>query len=289
VELLAARTSPGYPTALIVVCPTPKWSYVVAAIRFRGPDVLVIGWIPFHLNPPALAGYPAGTATTMLLNSGNPNPPIAFAGYDGFENWMHPGFLVGSKEYRAAIYLRGVAAEFLDDGSPPRADCGPFWAYPGYTPYRYFVGTRNLLARNPLLPHYGTGYGPQYSPISVPDPAGNWVELRYRAEFKLSWLPNLLSRMLTNSWAPYAWCEICYRFDRKGTVSIRVDGTAIPSQWLYISWKVPPPNPPATVPTYDMLGAALANVNGFLQTIGWGCRPAPAASQLTWSGPASQW
>jgi hypothetical protein len=260
----------------------------MALKRFRGPDVLVIGWIPFHLNPPPLAGYPAGHPTTMLLNSGNPRPPVAFSGYDGFENWMHPGLLVGTKEYRAAIYLQDVVAEFHNDGSPPRADCGPYGTFPGYTPYRYFFGSSNLLARGGILPQYGSGNGPQYTPISVTGPAGSWVELRYRAEFKLSWLANLLSKVLTGSWAPYAWCEISYRFHKDGKVSIRVDGTAVPSQWLYINWTVPKASK-TTVARYDMLTAVAADVQGFLQNVGWGCAPAPQASQLSWSGKAKKW
>ncbi|HTU20935.1 MAG TPA: hypothetical protein VMG10_22980 [Gemmataceae bacterium] len=261
----------------------------MAVTRWKGPDVLVIGWIPFHLNPPVAAGYPPGLASTLLFQSGNPNPPIAFRGYLGFANWSYPLFLVGSREYRAAVYLEGVAAEFPDDGSPPRADRTANGIFPGYTPYRMFTGGVNTAALIPLLPQYGSGYGPAYQPVSVPDPARSWVELRYRAEFKLSRLPNLLSRMLTNTCAPYAWCEIVYRFDKSGQIAVRVDGSAVPNRWLYIDWAVPQANPAGgIVPEYDMLTATPANVVGFLQTTGWGCRPAPAdpASQLTWSGQA---
>jgi hypothetical protein len=262
----------------------------VGTIRYRGPDVLVIGWIPFHLHPPALAGYPAGLATQMLFNSGNPNPPIAFDGYGGFENWIHPGFLVGTKEYRAALYMQEIAAAFHDDGSPPSADCGPYDTFLGYTPYRFFVGNRNVLAGNRTLPDYGCGYGPKQDPYFVVDPTGNgnWVELRYRAEFKLSRLANLLSRALTGFWAPYAWCEIVCRFERNGNLSIVVNGTAVPSQRLYVNWRIPPTTPTVT-PVYDMRNAAFVNVNGFIQNAGWGCTPAPQASHLQWSGNADPW
>jgi hypothetical protein len=264
----------------------------VATTRWRGPDVLVIGWIPFHLNPPVAPGFPPGLATTLLFQSGNPNPPVAFRGYSGFANWLYPLFLVGSKEYRAAIYLEGVAAEFPDDGSPPRADRTANGTFPGYTPYRVFTGRVNAAALVPYLPQYGSGYGPRHLPTSVPDPAGNWVELHYRAEFKLSRLPNLLSRVLTNNWAPYAWCEIIYRFDKSGQIMVRVEGSAVPSRWLYINWAVSPANVGAgIVSEYDMLTATPANVVGFLQTTGWGCQPAPAdpASALRWSGQGPPW
>ncbi len=144
----------------------------------------------------------------------------------------------------------------------------------------------------PSLPQYGAGYGVRFLPTSVPDLAGNWVELRYRAEFKLSWLPNLFSRILTNAWAPYAWCEIVYRFDKSGQITIQVDGSAIPSRCLDIDWVVPQANPGVgIVPEYDMLTANQASVVGFLQTAGRGCQPAPSApaSQLRWSGLSTAW
>jgi hypothetical protein len=259
---------------------------------WKGPDVLVVGWTPFHLNPPLVPAYTQGLATTLLFQSGNPAPPIAFRGYPGFANWLHPKFLVGSKEYRAALYLEGVAAKFPDDGSPPQADCTSYGSFPGYTPYRIFAGGVNRAALIPSLPQYGAGHGPLFSPTPVPDPAGDWVELRYRAEFKLSGLPNLLSRVLTNAWAPYAWCEIVYRFDKSGQITVRVDGSAIPSRCLYIDWVIQRANSGlGIVPEYDMLTANRANVTGFLQTIGWGCQPAPIApaSRLRWSGQAIAW
>lgn len=184
----------------------------------------MVGWIPFHVNPPPAPGFPPGLGTTLLFWSGNPAPPIAFAAYAGFANWLHPKNPIGTKEYRAAIYLQGVAAEFSDDGSPPRADRTANGSFIGYTPLRLFVGGVNVAAGLPQVAQYKKGTGPRYSPTTTADPAGNWVELRYRAEFKLSWLPNLISRVLTGAWAPYAWCEIAYRFDKTGQVDVRVDG-----------------------------------------------------------------
>ncbi len=251
---------------------------------------MVVGWIPFHVNPPPAPGFPPGLGTTLLFWSGNPAPPIAFAAYAGFANWLHPKNPIGTKEYRAAIYLQGVAAEFSDDGSPPRADRTANGSFIGYTPLRLFVGGVNVAAGLPQVAQYKKGTGPRYSPTTTADPAGNWVELRYRAEFKLSWLPNLISRVLTGAWAPYAWCEIAYRFDKTGQVDVRVDGSAIPSQRLYVNWTTPASNPAGGIlPEYDMLAANPAPVSGFLQTMGWGCQPAPGASQLTWRGQASSW
>ncbi len=263
----------------------------MAALRWRGPDVLVVGWIPFHIHPPPAPGFPVGLGTSLLFWSGNPVPPIAFAGYAGFANWLHPKNPIGTKEYRAAIYLEGVAAEFPDDESPPRADRTANGSFIGYTPLRLFVGGANVAATLPQVAQYLKGTGPLSAPpAATPDPAGNWVELRYRAEFKLSGLPNVISRAITGAWAPYAWCEIAYRFDRAGQVGVRVDGSAIPSQRLYVNWTTPAGNAAAGISAeHDMLTANPAAVTGFLQTAGWGCRPAPVGSQLTWRGPASPW
>jgi hypothetical protein len=259
----------------------------VATIHLRGPDVLVIGWIPFFLNNPPAPRYPPGLSTTMLFQSGNPDPPIAFSGYDGFNNWNYPGLLVGTKEYRAAVYLQEIEAKFYSDGSPPEADWGPSGALPGYTPLRTFAGSRNIVPNNRLMPAYSAGHGPAFTPRSSSDPAGAWVEVSYRAEFKLSWLPNVFARVLTGFWAPYAWCEIFYRFNKDKTVSIRVEGSAIPNTALYVDWKIPATQKEID-PVYSMLGASQNDVLGFIQTAGWGCKPAPRRpGSLTWAGQAT--
>jgi hypothetical protein len=260
----------------------------MASQRWKGPDVLVIGWIPFAISAPSAPGYPPGLATTLLFQSGNPQPPIGFAGYAGFSNWLFPKNPIGTKEYRAAVYMDGVVAEFFDDGSPPRIDYGGKHAFMGYTPLRLYIGGINVAAAWPQVFQYKKGTGPRYSPVSHIDSTGQWAELRYRAEFKLSWLTNVLSRIVTQAWAPYAWCEVFYRFYAHGKVEIRVDGSAITNQWLYTDWTVPAAGPGIT-PQHDMLGASAAQVLGFLQTVGWGCRPAPQASQLFWTGQAATW
>jgi hypothetical protein len=261
----------------------------MAVKRWRGPDVLVVGWIPFHIIPPShAAGFPAGVSTTVLFQSGNPSPPIGFGGYDGFSSWLHPKSPIGTKEYRAAVYLQGVEAEFPGDGAPPRVDRAANGSFIGYTPFRLFIGGVNVAATFPQFAQYKKGTGPRYSPTTSRDPAGTWVELRYRAEFKLSALANLVSRVAAGAWSPYAWCEIVYRFDESGRVDIRVEGSAIPNQRLYIDWARPMADPVAGInPEHDILTANRAAVAGFIQTLGWGCKPAPKASRLGWHGLAT--
>ncbi len=248
----------------------------------------MVGWIPFHVNPPSASGFPPGLGTTLLFQSGNPAPPVGFPGYPGFANWLYPKSLIGTKEYRAAIYLEGVEAEFPDNGSAPQVDRAANGSFIGYTPLRLFIGGVNIAATMPQVMQYAKGTGPPYSPTESNDPAGTWVELRYRAEFKLSWLPNIFSRLVVNAWAPYAWCEIVYRFDQSGHINICVDGSPVPSQRLYIDWVMPAANPAGGInPEYDMLAANPASVAGFLQTLGWGCQPAAGGRLLTWNGPAT--
>jgi hypothetical protein len=257
--------------------------------RWKGPDVLVVGWIPFHTDPPQVSGFPAGIATTALFHSGNPPPPEAFDDYAGFASWLYPKNPNGTKEYRAAIYLEGVVAEFPDDDSPPQADRTANGCFIGFTPSRLFIGGTNILAALPRFPSFMQGIGPPPGLTLSRDRAGRWVELCYRAEFKLCWLASLISKMLTQYWPPHAWCEIRYRFSKSGRIDILVKASAIPSLRLYIDWNRPVNDPPAGIrPEYDMLAAKPAEVAGFIKTSGWGCRPAPPGGvQLVWQGDAS--
>jgi hypothetical protein len=257
----------------------------MAVTCWKGPDVLVIGWIPFAMSAAAAPGFPPGPGATLLFQSGNPDPPIGFAGHAGFADWLHPSNVVGTKEYRAALYLKDVVAEFGRGSGPViRAADAPFV---GYTPMRMFIGGVNVAGALPQLPQYTAGTGPYYPPVPEVDPAGEWIGIRYRAEFKLSRLPNLLSRVLVGAWAPYAWCEIVYRVHASGEVEVQVEGSSIPSQRLYIDWTMPPAEPaPGARPEYDMRTANRAEVLGFIKTLGWGCKPAPGGLRLTWRGRA---
>lgn len=264
----------------------------MVASRWMGPDVLVIGWIPFSFNrPQAASGYSNDLATKLLFQSGNPSPPIGFAGYEGFTAWRHnPQNPVGSKDYRAALYLQGVAAEFQKN-APPRVDCANYGLFPGYTPMRLFTGGVNVLGIFPQFAQYTPGTGPLREPVIIQGDLGSQtIELRYRAEFKVSRAPNAVARVLTGSWAPYAWCEVRYRFHSSGEVRVAVHGSGIPSQRLYIDWATPDPDSGRDIiPEYDMQTASAGTIAGFIKTLGWGCKPAPQGSLLTWRGRASSY
>ncbi|HET7464534.1 MAG TPA: hypothetical protein VFJ82_24960 [Longimicrobium sp.] len=254
-------------------------------VRWKGPDVLVIGWIPFGMRAPAGGAY-GGFAGRTLFHSGNPPPPHGFGGHAGFDAWRHsPGNPVGTREYRAALYLEGVVAEF-PEAAPPRIDRRANGRFLGHTPLRMYAAGWNIGRILPQFMEYSAGAGPRRTPPAAnADPWGSWAELRYRADFKLGWLPNVMGRVLTGSWAPYAWCEIQYRIDRDGGVRVIVEGSAIPSQRLYIDWQTPSPAS-GVVPEHDMRGATKPRVDGFIRTAGWGCKPAPRGSSLSWRGRA---
>jgi hypothetical protein len=253
----------------------------MSAKRVYGPDVLVIGWIPYFETPPEVSGYPRGASTKLLFNSGNPNPSESFGGYDAFASWLSPLTPHGTKEYRAAVYIRNVSAEFQPFAEPVVRHTEN--AFIGYTPIRLIAGGANILAEVPNLPRYASGVGPVRSSQVTSNGSGTAVEIRYYVEFKLSRMMNLLSRVTTGSWAPYAWCEIVYSMDSDGNVDVTVDGSAVPSQRLYVDWAKPAAKPViGIVPEYDMLTASAADVAGFIKTAGWGCRPAGGAQRLTW-------
>lgn len=256
----------------------------MAEICWRGPDALVIGWIPFAMSAASAPGY-RGAGATLLFQSGNPDPPISFAGHAGFAGWPHPTNVIGTKEYRAALYLKDVVADFSSKSQPTiRAADG---AVVGYTPLRIFIGGVNVAGMLPQLSQYTRGTGPYHPPVPEKDPAGQWIAIRYRAEFKVSRLPNLFSKVLMGAWAPYAWCEVMYRVHASGEIEIEVDGSAIPSQRLYVDWTTPAASSAAGAqPEYDMRTANQAEVLGFIKTRGWGCRPAPGRLRLTWRGRA---
>lgn len=253
----------------------------MAVQTWMGPDVLVIGWVPFQERAPWPTGYPRGRATKLLFQAGNPDPPVKFGGFAGFADWAYPLNPVGTREYRVALSLSAVRAEFAP-GARPRIFGAPD-ALIGFTPFRLLWNGRNLADLLPQFAAYDAGIGRVGDLVSAVDPAGEWVEMRFRVEFKLAWLGNLVGRLLTGAWAPHAWCEVRYHVDRSGGIVVRVQGSAVPSQRLYVDWDWPG----TTSCQYDMRRARRKRVNGFLKKVGWGCRPAPRTSQLHWRGQAT--
>src|SRR3954468_16687025 len=126
-----------------------------------GPDILVIGWIPYYPTMGALpAGhfYPQSLANHLLFNSGNPEPAAQFANYQTLASTYYPLSNTGQKAYRAIIVMRDVTLSYKNNHSAPKIDF-EYESYIGFTPPRFIVAVSNL---SPFWPVQGIG--PSLSP-----------------------------------------------------------------------------------------------------------------------------
>ena len=105
----------------------------MAVIRWKGPDVLVIGWIPFYLTPPVVPGYAQDFRRPCFSRAEIPNPPIAFSGYSGFANWLYPLFAVGSKRIPSSFISGGCRSTFSGRWHRALADRTANGTFPGFT------------------------------------------------------------------------------------------------------------------------------------------------------------
>lgn len=84
---------------------------------FRGPDLAVVGWIPYFdriKDLPAGHNYQASLAMHLLFNSGNAEPPDEFAGgYNEFLSWLH-----SRNDYRAALHISNVVCVMRKTSRP---------------------------------------------------------------------------------------------------------------------------------------------------------------------------
>ena len=65
---------------------------MAATVCWKGPDVLLLGWVPYFQDETALPaghGFSNGLAARFLFQCGNPDPPLSFGTYKGFTNWRH--------------------------------------------------------------------------------------------------------------------------------------------------------------------------------------------------------
>ncbi len=235
----------------------------------RGPDVAAVGWIPFFENLsdlPAGHQYPLSVPMRLLFNSGNPEPKNTFGGFPDFEQWLYPLHPTGTREYRAALYLRDIVLHDPSDGSASRVEY-EHGAFIGFTPPRFMAFGINV---SPLR-GYHQGVGPDFDPEEEELPNGRGIQIRYRIEFKLAFSMDLLVRSITGYWAPFAWMEIDYRIFKTGRVEVDFRGTAIPSQTYYVGWN--------RVHHRDMLLHAKPEIDGFLN-ITPGCMAAPEGARF---------
>lgn len=260
----------------------------MATYEWHGPDVLVLGWIPFQLTGPYPWGWARRPGVKLLFLSGNPDPPPAFRDGAAFDAWI-----ARTREYRVATMLRDVRVVFSDDAPPV------FYADPqediGWTPLLRLPPVRRLeaaVARRPRLrrflehlPVYERGRSqPLVATPARVDPAGDWVEYHHRVGLKLTYWADLFCRYTTGRWAPFARVDVVYRVTRAGEVTVEVHSTAAPSQRLYVDWRSPAMGPSRS--EHDMRRARRGRVTAFLESGKHECRPAPRSRRLWWRGPA---
>jgi hypothetical protein len=164
--------------------------------QLRGPDVAVIGHIPYYDQ---LADLPIPhnygekqLAMRLLFNSGNPPPHEVFRDYGHFRQYLE-----GTKEFRGALALRNVFLDYEDDGSTPRITYAPPYLKPGYTPMRAVVRGADLAPLPLYLPGDG-GRSEQRNPL----PGNTGAQVTLRVNFKLSFWFDLFCRATYGYWAP---------------------------------------------------------------------------------------
>lgn len=239
---------------------------------FRGPDVAVVGWIPYFdriKDLPAGHNYQASLAMHLLFNSGNAEPPDEFTGgYSQFLSWLR-----SREDYRAALYISNVVLRY-EKTRPAPSYSFDYEAIMGFTPLRLRIAGMTLTP--PGKYRHLKGVSPNDYP--VPDvvllPLNSGIKILYTFQFKLSPMMDNLQRLITGRWAPNAWAAIEYEILNTGVVRIATTGTAIPSQDVYINWKR------MKASCFDMLQNSSRHIQGFLNNTP-GCTDAPRVNRHT--------
>jgi len=234
-------------------------------ISLRGPDIAVIGWIPFYKSfahlPPGHK-YRESVAMQMLFNSGNKEPPDEFESYEAFASWLNEG-----KEYRGALYLRKATLSY-EEGR-----IAPMFSYEvngimGFTPIKIVIAGVELEPPKNLRYRKGRSPSDYALPLDFQLPEKRGVGMIFRYQFKLSPLMDLMQRSITGRWAPNAWASIQYEIYQTGRVRVLVKGSSIPSQHIYVNWRR------VNRFKHDMTANAEGEINGFLLETP-GCEDAP--------------
>jgi hypothetical protein len=231
-----------------------------AATRsINGPSVACIGWIPFYLDlsempecdfkhhriaQPALF-HPSGASLLFLAGnmsesgSASDPSPASFSGRTQFLS------LLESKNFRAALALDEVELIVDEMGKPLRIAFKSLDEV-GYTPMRVAMGRR-------FLTYHDRGRGSSDFEIITDSDA---VTIRIWIRFKIGKLGDLGGFFFTHRRAASASMSVEYRIDSLGRTSVRVWGSFIPSQSLYIDW--------ARETLHDMIGNSESAIDGFL-------------------------
>lgn len=202
----------------------------MATICLRGPDIAIVGWIPYFArlaDLPKGNNYQTSLAMHLLFNSGNNEPPREFvSGYDEFAEWLQ-----SRKDYRGALYIRDVVLRY-EEGRPAPIISYQVEGIMGYTPIQLVLGSFRLA-----VPLRGQSPNDYPEPLTEVLPENRGVSVSFRYSFKLSPIVDIVQRAITGRWAPNAWGAIDYEISKNGRVRVNTSGTAIPTQDVYLDWK----------------------------------------------------
>ncbi|HME71944.1 MAG TPA: hypothetical protein VKM54_19040 [Myxococcota bacterium] len=219
----------------------------------NGPTVTAIGWIPYQplfgsRLPAAYAKHPQALALRAVLRTGNrPEPPPVFrrtVGYLGF---------IGTYNFRAALCLSDVKLICYPGGVRNAELVATSTDFIGYTPLQ--IKGRFGKFRYDFVWHE-KGDGTIWTEKLSASP--NHVTIRRTIEFRVGWLGNLGSRILSGSRAPCAWMSIEYTLCQFGPCRVDIRGSLIPSQSVYESWR--------RKKRHSMLAINGVQISRFLQT-----------------------
>lgn len=274
------------------------------------PDMLLIGWIPQDLQV-RRASRRREWAMQMLERSANVTPPDTFASLAAVRAHFAPFIATGSREYRAIAMLEGAIVTFHPTGRDemPTVETGHAMEV-GYTPIRLSPhgrmtqrksrlaaylerlgakrehphrGPADIIASRPGLSVYLRGAMVEHAPVLGWDNhEPETIDIRFRLEFKLGSLPNVIGRILTGYWAPHARIDVTIRVSLTAPPVIIVTTTAVPSVRLYVGDAAS--GALRVCHEHDMRSSPDEALDVFVESVATGCRPAPHFGEMRWRG-----
>jgi hypothetical protein len=232
-----------------------------AATVFEGQTATLVGWIPFHPDQARLPEgflrerYPRELNIRLLLGSGNNPPPERFK--SGRNDLLR---YVASRDFRGAIAIDAPILHVDANGKPVKFEFDVI-ARVGTTPMR-----GNQL---PLAPDSAVWLSDGVSgALGEVEAEGKRVLIRVFLRLKLGLAGQIIGKITTRHWPPWATLSIDYAFDTEARVAdISFAGTAVPSQRRYVGWEV--------CSSYEMdYDMGEASFDGFVQA--GGCQDALA-------------
>lgn len=197
-----------------------------------GETTTLVGWIPYHPEQTRvpegflLERYPNDSSIRMLLGSGNNAPPTRFKhGRNTLLSYLDLA------DFRGAIALDAPRLQIDVNRKPVKLEFDLI-ARVGATPYR---GRELPVVPNAIV---WQSDGVSESWVEIHHDEGRvWIRVFLR--LKIGLVGQVIGRMATGYWPPWATMSIEYAFDvRGGVAEITFAGTAVPSQCRYVGWEI---------------------------------------------------